>query len=78
MKKPMKNWHRKPNKNAITMTQVEDFIFSLLCTYQQRHVYLKCLENDWKNGCFGTGTAEKLLIDLLEHELRRLHDRQRE
>lgn len=69
---------QETEQNAITMTQVEDFIFSLLCTYQQRHVYLKCLENDWKNGCFGTGTAEKLLIDLLEHELRRLHDRQRE
>ena len=59
-------------QNAITMTQVEDFIFGILCHYQQRHVYLKCLENDWKNGSFGNGSAEKLLIELLEIEMDRL------
>lgn len=53
------------------MTKVEDFIFSLLCHYQKRHVYLKCLEYDWNNGCFGDGTAERLLIELLEYEIKK-------
>ena len=56
-------------QNAITLVQVENYIFGLLCHYQQRHTYLKCLEDDWKNGCFGTGSAENLLISILEIEL---------
>lgn len=59
-------------ENAISMTEVEDYIFSLLCTYQQRHTFLKCLENDWKNGTFGNGTAELLLFEILDMELKRL------
>lgn len=56
-------------KDSISMRTVDDFAFSLLCTYQLRHVFLKCLERDWENGCFGCGEAEQLLIDVIEHEL---------
>lgn len=65
-------------KDSIELLEVQDFIFSLLCHYQQRHVYLKCLENDIKNGCLGNGTANQLLIEILEYELRRLHTKKRE
>jgi len=58
--------------NAITLTTVEDYIFGLLCHYQKRHEFLRALENDWENGCFGTGSAEELLIDILEKEHIRL------
>lgn len=59
-------------QDAITLRSVDNFVFSLLCTYQQRHQFLKCLERDWENGCFGKGEAEELLIALVEHELERL------
>ena len=59
-------------QEAITLRSVDNFVFSLLCTYQQRHQFLKCLERDWENGCFGKGEAEQLLIALVEHELERL------
>lgn len=56
-------------KNAITLTTVEDFIFSLLCHYQKRHEYLRAIESDYENGIFGSGAAEQLLIQLLEKSL---------
>lgn len=56
-------------KNAITLTIVEDFIFSLLCHYQKRHEYLRAIESDYENGIFGNGSAENLLITLLEKSL---------
>lgn len=59
-------------QEAITLRSVDNFVFSLLCTYQQRHQFLKCLERDWENGCLGKGEAEHLLIALVEHELERL------
>lgn len=58
-------------KQAITMTSVDGYVFALLCHYQQRHVYLRCLERDWENGCFGNGEAEQLLIAIFETEVRR-------
>ena len=58
-------------QNAITLRPVDDFIFSLLCHYQKRHEFLQRLEHDWKNGCFGCGETEKLLIEILELELKR-------
>ena len=61
-------------KDAITLTSVPDYLFSLLCHYQQRHIFLKCLERDWENGCFGQGEAEALLIAILEEETIRLND----
>ena len=59
-------------QEAITMRTVDDFAFSLLCHHQLRHEFLKCLERDWENECFGSGEAEQLLIALVEHEIERL------
>ena len=59
---------------AITMRTVNHYVFGLLCTYQKRHTFLKALEDDWENGCFGSGAAEQLLIEILEMELKRLQD----
>ena len=63
---------QETEQEAITLRTVDDFAFSLLCTYQVRHEFLRCLERDWENGCFGTGEAEQLLILLVEHEIERL------
>ena len=57
---------------AITLREVDNYIFSLLCNYQLRHEFLLCLERDYENGCFGCGEAEQLLIDILEKEMERL------
>jgi len=59
-------------QEAITMRTVDNFAFSLLCHHQLRHEFLKCLERDWENECFGNGEAEQLLIALVEHEIERL------
>lgn len=59
-------------QEAISLRTVDNFAFSLLCTYQVRHEFLRCLERDWENGCFGSGEAEHLLIQLVEHEIERL------
>lgn len=60
-------------KESITLRTVDNYIFSLLCHYQKRHDFLRALEEDWSSGCFGSGTAEKLLIDILEEDLKRLN-----
>lgn len=57
---------------AITLRSVDNYIFSLLCHYQKRHIFLQCLERDYENGCFGGGETERLLIDILEKETIRL------
>ena len=59
---------------AISLRTVDEYIFSLLCHYQKRHHLLKALEDDWEDGCFGTGSAENLLIELLELETTRLSE----
>nr|MBK6000655.1 hypothetical protein [Acinetobacter baumannii] len=59
-------------KDAISLRTIDDFIFSLLCHYQKRWDFLRCLERDYENGCFGTGETEQLLIDILEKEHIRL------
>lgn len=58
--------------DAITLRTIDDFIFSLICHYQKRWEFLRCLERDYDNGCFGTGETEQLLIDILEKEHTRL------
>lgn len=55
-------------QESITLRTVDNYIFALLCHYQKRHEFLKALENDWENGCFGLGSAEQLLIEILEIE----------
>lgn len=57
---------------AITLREVDNYIFSLLCNYQLRHEFLRCLERDYENGCHGCGEAEQLLISVLEQETTRL------
>lgn len=59
-------------KQSISLRTVDDYIFSLLCHYQKRWEFLRCLERDYENGCFGTGETEQLLIDILEKEHTRL------
>lgn len=59
-------------KQSITLRTIDDYIFSLLCHYQKRWEFLRCLERDYENGCFGTGETEQLLIDILEKEHTRL------
>jgi hypothetical protein len=59
-------------QEAITLRLVDTYIFSLLCHYQLRHEFLRCLERDWENECFGNGEAERLLIGLVENEIERL------
>lgn len=58
-------------KTAITLTSVDNYIFSLLCHYQKRHIFLECIERDYENGCFGSGETERLLISLCELEINR-------
>lgn len=60
---------QETEKQAITMRTVDDYLFSLLCTYQLRHEFLRCLERDYDNGCFGSGEAEQLLIDIIEYHV---------
>lgn len=60
-------------QDAITLRTVDTYLFSLLCHYQKRYEFLRCLERDWENGCFGSGEAERLLIELCEAEISK-HD----
>ena len=62
------------DKTSITLTPVEDLVFSLLCTYQKRHEYLEAIGRDYENGCFGNGEADKLINDLVQAEIRRLEN----
>ena len=62
------------DKVSITLTPVEDLVFKLLCTYQKRHEYLEAIANDYENGCFGSGAAEKLINDLVQKEIRRIEN----
>ena len=59
-------------QNAISLTTVDDYIFSLLCHYQARHTFLQCIERDYENGCFGCGETEELLIGILERHMKDL------
>lgn len=56
-------------ENAITLTTVEDLTFSLLCKYQKRAEYLSAIENDWENGCFGSGEVERLIEKIVNLEI---------
>lgn len=56
-------------KQSILLRTVDEYVFSLLCHYQKRHHFLKALEDDWVKGTFGTGSAEILIIEMLELEI---------
>ena len=60
--------------NCLGSVETSNYLFSLLCTYQKRHEYLRCIERDYENGCFGTGEAERLLIGLVEQDIERLNN----
>lgn len=59
-------------KDSISLRTIDDFIFTLLCHYQKRWEFLRCLERDFQSGCFGSGETERLLVDILEKENERL------
>ena len=56
---------------GITLEEVPQLIFSLLCKYQKRHTYLTALENDYSSGNYGTITSEAYLLieDLAKREI---------
>jgi hypothetical protein len=56
-------------QNSILLRLVDDYLFGLLCHYQMRWDFLRCLERDYENGCFGSGETEQLIFSLLEKEL---------
>lgn len=60
------------DKEAIKLLDVSSLLFDLLCKYQKRHEFLTCLENDYKNGCFGRGSTELLIADLVNREIESL------
>lgn len=62
------------DKNSIKLTDVEDLIFSLLCKFQMRHQYLEAIQRDYENGCFGFGSAEKLINEIVNIEIKELED----
>jgi hypothetical protein len=61
---------QQTEKEAFEVREVESFVFALLVAYQQRHTFLECIERDYKDGCLGKGSAERLLIALLEQDLK--------
>lgn len=61
-------------KTSITLTPVEDMIFHLLCKFQKRHEYLEAVQNDYESGCFGSGSAEKLISEIVNREIKELEN----
>ena len=61
-------------KTSITLTPVEDLIFHLLCKFQKRHEYLEAVQNDYESGCFGNGSAEKLINEIVNREVKELEN----
>ena len=58
-------------QNAIILRPVDDFIFSLLLPLPKTP-WIFATPGTWlENGCFGCGETEKLLIEILELELKR-------
>lgn len=60
---------QETENQGIEICDVPEIIFYLLRKYQKRHVFLECIENDWVNGSFGSGTAEELIIDCAQKEI---------
>lgn len=63
---------QETDQDSIELLEVDQYVFALLCSTQNRHTYLRCLEQDYKNGCFGNGLADALLEQLLLDEIARL------
>jgi len=62
------------DKESIEVYDIPALLFFLLNKYQKRHVFIERLENDWKNDCFGSGTAEQLIVELIELEESKLDE----
>lgn len=62
------------DKKSIQVYDVPALMFYLLNKYQKRHEFIECLNNDWLNECFGSGTAEQLIIELIELEESKLDE----
>ena len=62
------------DKASITLTPVEDLIFHLLCKFQMRHQYLEAVQNDYESGCFGNGSAERLVNEIVNREIKELEN----
>ena len=63
---------QETERQSIQLREVDNFAFALLASHQQRHTFLECLERDYKEGCLGKGSAERLLIALLEYDLKQV------
>lgn len=61
-------------KTSITLTPVEDMVFHLLCKFQKRQDYLEAVQNDYESGCFGSGSAEKLINEIVNREIKELEN----
>ena len=54
----MKNMQKKQKKNAIELTSVADYGFTLLTVFQKRHVFLDCVSRDYEqNDGFSSANA---------------------
>lgn len=62
------------DKKSFEVFDVPALMFFLLNKYQKRHVFIECLEKDWENGCFGSGSAEQLIVELIELEESKLDE----
>lgn len=62
------------DKKSFEVFDVPALMFFLLNKYQKRHVFIECLEKDWENGCFGSGSAESLLSELIQIEETKLDE----
>jgi hypothetical protein len=62
------------DKKSIQVYDVPSLMFYLLNKYQKRHEFIECLNDDWSNECFGSGTAEQLIVDLIELEESKLDE----
>lgn len=61
-------------KQSIQVYEVPALLFYLLNKYQKRHDFISCLEKDWLDGSFGSGTAEDLILNLIELEESKLDE----
>lgn len=61
-------------KQSIQVYDIPALLFFLLNKYQKRHVFIDCMQNDWADGSFGSGTAEQLIAELIELEESKLDE----
>lgn len=56
------------DKESIQVYEIPSLLFHLLTKFQKRHIFLECMESDWADGSFGSGSVETLIIELIELE----------